>query len=149
MEDSSIDGKSNLNFSVVYYDASENPIDVTALPKGTNFQALVTVSNPGKRGRYSELALTQIFPSGWEIINTRLDDEEDNARAVTHKDIRDDRVMHYFDLKPNEEVVFNVLLNATYEGRYYLPTINVEAMYDNSIYANKSGKWVQVISEDN
>lgn len=149
LEESGLDKKSNLNFSVAYFDTSENSIDVSSLPKGTNFKANVTVSNPGRRGLYSELALTQIFPSGWEIINTRLDDIEDNTGALKHKDIRDDRVMHYFDLKPNEEATFTVLLNATYEGRYYLPMINVEAMYDNSIYANTSGKWIQVVSEGN
>ena len=27
-------------------------------------------------GFYEQMALTQIFPSGWEIINTRLSDNE-------------------------------------------------------------------------
>ena len=141
------DEKSNINFSVDYYDSSDNLLDVSSLTKGTNFYAQVSVSNPGSKGKYTELALTQIFPSGWEIINTRLDDSEENDAAVTYKDIRDDRVMHYFDLKPNQKATFTVLLNASYEGKYYLPMTHVGAMYDNSIYGIKSGKWVQVVSE--
>lgn len=149
LENNSLSKKSNLNFSVEYFDTSDNPIDISTLPKGTNFYAYVKISNPGRMGKYSELALTQIFPSGWEIINTRLDETESSEDALKHKDIRDDRVMHYFDLAPNKEATFKILLNATYEGKYYLPMVNVEAMYDNSIYANKSGKWVQVVSEGN
>lgn len=95
------------------------------------------------------MALTQIFPSGWEIINTRLDGTDVNDSAVTYKDIRDDRVMHYFDLKPKQKAEFTVLLNAAYEGAYYMPMTHVEAMYDNTIYGTKSGKWVQVTSEKN
>ena len=141
------DEKSNISFSVNYYDSSDNLLDVSSLTKGTNFYAKVSVTNPGNKGKYTELALTQIFPSGWEIINTRLDDTEDNDDAVTYKDIRDDRVMHYFDLRSNQRATFNVLLNASYEGEYYLPVTHVGAMYDNSIYGIKSGKWVQVVSE--
>lgn len=143
------DEKSNLNFQIDYFDTSGNPIDVSALTKGTNFSAQVTVSNPGKKGKYTELALTQIFPSGWEIINTRLDETEMNDKTVTYKDIRDDRVMHYFDLNANQKAVFTVLLNATYEGSYYLPTVRAEAMYDNTIYAHQSGKWIQILPEKN
>jgi len=37
------------------------------------------------------------------------------------------------------------LLNATYLGEYYLPTISCEAMYDNGISARKAGRWVKVV----
>ena len=102
----------------------------------------------GKKGRYSDLALTQIFPSGWEIINTRMQNGVEKIPRLNYLDIRDDRVMHYFDLNPNREIVFTVLLNASYEGTYYLPGVRVEAMYDNSIYANQSGRWIQVVPEN-
>jgi hypothetical protein len=35
--------------------------------------AEVTIKNPGVRGMYRNLALSQIFASGWEIRNQRLD----------------------------------------------------------------------------
>jgi len=37
-----------------------------------------------------------------------------------------------------------VLLNASYNGTYYLTGLNCEAMYDNSVSAHISGKWVTV-----
>ena len=85
------------------------------------------------------MALTQIFPSGWEIINTRLDGtdsfyEQDEAE---YRDIRDDRVMTYFDIKQNSRLTYKVLLNASYRGRYYLPAISAEAMYDHTVYSRK------------
>ncbi|MEP1094775.1 MAG: MG2 domain-containing protein [Cyclobacteriaceae bacterium] len=136
----------NINFNIEYLDVNGVPVNVRSLKQGTNFRARVTVTNPGLKGDYNELALTQIFPSGWEIINTRLDGSEESSEAE-YIDIRDDRVMHYFDLKPNKKASFTVLLNAAYQGRYYLPSTSVEAMYDNSIFSNRPGRWVNVVPE--
>ena len=63
----------------------------------------------------------------------------------TYQDIRDDRVLTYFDLKPNEKKTFRMLLSATYEGKFYLPSVHCQAMYDNSINSRKPGKWVEVV----
>jgi hypothetical protein len=89
------------------------------------------------------LALTQVFPSGWEIINERLFGGEAGSQ-YTYRDIRDDRVLTYFSLKMNEEKQFKVKLNATYSGSYFLPPVQCEAMYNNSITANNSGMKVEV-----
>ncbi len=137
----------NIQFNVNYQDTDGNPVNINSLKQGTNFIAQVTVTNPGTRGVYNEMALTQIFPSGWEIINTRLDGSESANLNADYIDIRDDRTMHYFELKPNQKLTFDVLLNASYQGEYYLPSISVEAMYDNAIFANKPGKWVKVIPQ--
>lgn len=97
-------------------------------------------------GNYNELALTQMFPSGWEIINTRINDQ--TTSVVTHglnyQDFRDDRVYSYFDLRAAQQVTVTVLLNATYRGNYYLPATYCEAMYDNTIYAVSPGRRVTV-----
>ncbi len=137
----------NIKLKVNYIDMNGNSVNVNKLAQGSNFKAKVTISNPGQKGIYNELALTQIFPSGWEIINTRLDGSETANSEATYMDIRDDRVMHYFDLDPNQTKTFTVLLNASYKGRYYLPSISVGAMYDNSIFASKVGRWVDVVGK--
>lgn len=137
----------NISFDITYKDQNGNILDISRISQGTNFSAEVSISNPGQRGNYNELALTQIFPSGWEIINTRLDGSEDVNSIAKYMDIRDDRVMHYFDLKPNQKTSFKVSLNAAYQGKYYLPSVSVGAMYDNSIFANKKGRWVEIIGE--
>ena len=53
--------------------------------------------------------------------------------------------LSYFDLKKGERKTFVVLLNASYLGKYYLPTVYCEEMYDNNISARKAGKWVEVV----
>ena len=37
------------------------------------------------------------------------------------------------------------MLNAAYQGRFYLPAVSCEAMYDNSIFARVPGQWVEVV----
>ncbi|MDQ3099901.1 MAG: hypothetical protein M3R08_00820, partial [Bacteroidota bacterium] len=123
-------------------------IDPTNIDQGTDFVALVTLRHPGIGEYYQNLALTQIFPSGWEIRNARLEGTEPAQQEgpYTYRDIRDDRVMTYFDLQQGHEVKYRVLLNASYTGRYYLPGANCEAMYDHTVNARSKGQWVNVVS---
>ena len=142
-----VENASNIGLSVRYTTIEGDELNINDIPQGTDFKAVVTVHNTSAGRNYEELALSQIFPSGWEIINTRLDDTQQyyNQGEAEYQDIRDDRVYTYFDLKSNERKAFTVLLNASYQGRYYLPAVAVEAMYDNSIHANKKGQWVEVV----
>ena len=138
--------ENNLVLSVAYTDVKGNPINPAVLSQGTEFLANVTVKNPGIRGEYQNLALTQIFPSGWEINNLRLTDDENTLKADRgdYQDIRDDRVYTYFGLSPGRTRTFKTVLTASYAGTYYLPGVICEAMYDNSVYAGKKGEVVQV-----
>ena len=136
-----------LGMQVQYANRKGQPLNPDQLKQGTDFVATVTLKNPGKRGYYEQMALTQVFPSGWEIINTRLMGNDSTLRSspYTYRDIRDDRVYTYFNLEESRTVTYQVLLNAAYLGRYYLPAVSCEAMYDNSIHAFAPGKWVEVI----
>jgi len=136
-----------LQVGVSYLNSNGTTVDISKLKQGTDFVAKVTIKNPGTRGYYSEMALSQIFPSGWEILNTRLYNSEGAFKSSFSKymDIRDDRVYHYFDLKQNETLTFYVQLNAAYLGKYYWPGVYAEAMYDNTIAAGVNGKWVEVV----
>ena len=135
-----------LRVNVTYTDRSGNAIDPVTLSQGSDFFAEVSVYNNGTKGIYRDLALSQVFPSGWEILNDRLNEVPGAAtqKGFDYRDIRDDRVYTYFDLGPNESKNFKIALNATYAGKYYLPAVNVEAMYDNTINARIPGKWVDV-----
>jgi uncharacterized protein YfaS (alpha-2-macroglobulin family) len=141
--------ESNLSLNINYADTDGNAIDPTKLEQGQEFVATVTVRNPGVRGNYKNLAINQIFPSGWEINNLRFEGTEDRLKGdkPTYQDIRDDRVYTYFDLNANETKSFKVLLTASYAGTYYLPAVSGEAMYDHSIYARKKGQVVEVVKK--
>ncbi len=138
-----------LQLSVDYYTLKGKPIDVSSLKQGTDFVAQVTLKNPGHRGRYDNMALTQVFPSGWEILNTRMlnNDEVFKSSPSDYRDIRDDRVNTYFSLAERQTVTYYVMLNAAYTGRYYLPATYCEAMYNASINALEKGRWVEVGSQ--
>ncbi|MEI7662663.1 MAG: hypothetical protein WCK34_10710, partial [Bacteroidota bacterium] len=138
---------SNLKISVVYKSMKGDVIKPRSLQQGTNFMAEVTVTNPGLRGEYRQMALSQVFPSGWEVINSRNSDLAQATTAASsfdYQDVRDDRVSTFFELKPAQTKIFRVMLMATYSGRFYLPAARCEAMYDNSISARVAGSWVEV-----
>jgi uncharacterized protein YfaS (alpha-2-macroglobulin family) len=139
--------QSNLNLTVRYTDRNGRAIDPTNLEQGTQFIAEVSVNHPGIRSRYENMALAQVFPSGWEINNLRLDETQQliSNSSFTYQDIRDDRVYTYFNLSARETKTFRILLTATYAGNYYLPAVSCEAMYDRSIYSRIKGKVVEVI----
>lgn len=144
-------GENDLKMTINYTDLNFKKIDPKSIEQGADLIAEVTVMHPGIRDDYQEMALTQIFPSGWEIRNLRMD-EGNNTKVADkpeYQDIRDDRVYSYFDLNKNESKTFRVLLNATYLGDFYLPTVTCEAMYDNEIYAHRAGNWVKVIEAGN
>lgn len=139
--------ESDLALEVNYLDSEGNALDVIQLEQGTDFVAEVRITNPNTRAMtYDELALTQIFPSGWEILNSRVDGFGTQQSSLPeYRDVRDDRVYSYFDLSPKRPQIYTVQLNAAYQGRYYLPAVQCSAMYDESIYANTEGVWVEVV----
>ncbi len=144
--------QNKLKLKIEYKTMNGTKIDPKKLEQSSSFVAEVTISNPGLNGIYKQLALVQIFPSGWEISNSRLSDYAQSATAASdfdYQDIRDDRVYTYFSLNPNKSKTFKVLLNSSYIGKFYLPTLYCEAMYDNTINARIPGSWVEVITLGN
>jgi hypothetical protein len=139
--------ESKLNLSVSYKSLNGTFIDVAKIEQGTDFLAEVKITNGGLYGYFSNMALTQIFPSGWEIINTRIAGMESahEENRPNYRDIRDDRVYTHFNIPSNKTYTYIVSLNAAYLGRFYLPAVSCEAMYDNTIYARNAGKWVEVV----
>jgi len=137
--------QSNLSANVVFKDRKGNILNVTNIKQGTEFAAEVTVRNQ-KNENVENVALTQILPSGFEIVNTRFTDYGDATNNIAdYIDIRDDRTNFYFTLKANETKTFRILLNASYLGNYYLPGLQCEAMYDHNYLARTKGQWISVV----
>lgn len=131
----------NLRLEVSYEDTNGKTIQVNSLKQGTDFVAVVTVANISGNSDYKDVALTHMIPSGWEIYNERMiaGDESSQTGASTarrsaslfdYQDIRDDRVLTYFNLKRGQSKTFKVRLQATYAGTFVLPAIQCEPMYD-------------------
>ena len=136
-----------VSLAVSYVDLNGRPVNVAQLEQGTNFSVVVTVKNPSARG-YNNLVLSEVFPAGWEILNTRFLNEsatDSLSAGVNYQDIRDDRVYSYIDRLPaGSQVTVKINLCAVYPGRFYLPPVYCEAMYDYLIRANTAGQEVTV-----
>lgn len=127
----------NIRMDLKYTDMSGHPITVGKMKQGTDFMAVVSVSNVSGNSDYTHLALTHILPSGWEIYDGR------SKGSYTYQDVRDDRVLTYFDLKKGESKTFTVRLQATYAGDFILPAVQCEAMYDGTVQArSRAGRTV-------
>lgn len=133
------------NLYVKYVDENGKEMDVTSLKQGTEFFANVIVQNVS--GQYlTDMTLSQIFASGWEIFNSRLFNEADDrtAGAFNYQDIRDDRVYTYYNLSSGYSTSFRIRLQAAYCGKFYLPAITNEPMYSPIEQSRTTGYWVEV-----
>jgi uncharacterized protein YfaS (alpha-2-macroglobulin family) len=153
---------SGLAMSVSYSDAAGNAVEVGSLAQGEDVTVEITLRNT-TRENIDNIALTHIVPSGWEIANERLFDAGDgagerdaanrqqefrnqSAARADHVDIRDDRVMQFFHLPAGATIRFQTRINAAYRGRFYLPGIVAEAMYDATKYARTAGRTTEVVA---
>ncbi|MCL1937550.1 MAG: MG2 domain-containing protein [Candidatus Azobacteroides sp.] len=137
----------NLRLNVSYTDLSGKPVDITELKQGSDFVAVVEVANTNSVNDYTDLALTHIIPSGWEIFNEQMTGSENSSTvsdAYTYRDIRDDRVLTYFDLPRGKSKTIKVRLQASYAGSFVLPAILCEAMYDTTTQARTEAGRVKV-----
>ncbi|MBU2951551.1 hypothetical protein KO493_12665 [Tamlana agarivorans] len=133
----------NMTINLAFTDKSGQRVDVSNLSQGTNFVAHIVLGNH-TGSKVNDIALKALFPSGWEIVNSRFNTGSSLNSSMTHEDIRDDRVNFYFDMAPGQEKSFKVLLNASYLGSYYLPGLQAEAMYNPDYFARNKGQWVKV-----
>jgi uncharacterized protein YfaS (alpha-2-macroglobulin family) len=139
-----------IRLAMEYKDMQGHPLDPAGLEQGKDFMAEVRVRHPGGRGNLEQLALTALFPSGWEIRNTRMDTLATAGVAASpfdYQDFRDDRVYTYFNLGVGEEKLYRFVLNAAYLGRFHLPQSRVEAMYASEINARTKGATVEVVPQ--
>ena len=128
---SSVPASSNgLELTIHYKDQNGGSISPASLQQSTTFHAVLTVSNKTMNA-VDNVAVTHIVPAGWEILSSKP------SNSVSYQDQRDDRLLSYIDrLAQGASVTIDVTLSATYAGKYYLPAIHAEAMYDNQISGN-------------
>ncbi|HEX2958036.1 MAG TPA: MG2 domain-containing protein [Chitinispirillaceae bacterium] len=142
--------RKNMEITRNFYDDDGNPITLEDISQGEPFWVRYQVQ--GTTGETIEnIALSSMFPSGWEIINYRLEGLEYPewitnfyASDGTYMDIRDDRVNWFFDLNDGGSFNCVVKINPSFKGNYRLPPISVEAMYSPDYFARLQGDKVKV-----
>jgi len=138
----------NLSMKTKYTTMEGAPLDITSIKVGTDFIVQTTVTNPATRkSNVRDIALHQVFPSGWEIQNDRISGAQTIVKndQYDYRDIRDVRVYTFFNLNGRSSKTFRTVLTATYPGQYYMPDNKCEAMYDKEIRAREAGQIVNVI----
>jgi len=140
--------KKNLSLKAKYLNIAGKEISPDKLSQGTDFVVQITVTNPGTFTTHlDQMALSYLFPSGWEMSNQRMDQFEGrfNSSAAEYEDYRDDRVNIFFSM---DRGVWNYyfVMTATYAGKYWLPDIMCEAMYSHQVRARLPGRWVEVLA---
>ncbi|MDR2965082.1 MAG: alpha-2-macroglobulin [Treponema sp.] len=122
-----------LALTVEYRNSEGTRIDPSSLKLGEDMEVTVRVRNSYAQS-VEEVAVIIPVPASWEIVNTRLAGDSSSA-SHRYQDIRDDRVMTYFNLNRNEERTIRFRVNKAYEGTFFRPAIHAYAMYDESIRA--------------
>ncbi|MBP5218976.1 MAG: alpha-2-macroglobulin [Bacteroidales bacterium] len=133
-----------ISLTVNYISNGGQALSPYVIPQGTDFTSILTVSNVSGVKDYTNLALTEAIPSGWEIFNDRLAGGEAGRIDYSYRDIRDDRVIWFFDLPKGTAKTFRVKLHAAYEGEFVLPAVKCEAMYDSKVSANTASGTAKV-----
>jgi uncharacterized protein YfaS (alpha-2-macroglobulin family) len=151
LKDQSVALQKNLSLKVSWLDESGNSINPQNLKQGATFFGKFSVKNTSQLSNVSELALVQVIPSGWQVENTRINStllpdwaRSWNLNKEKYLDIRDDRIMWFFNLTRDETLDFVVKLNCVSAGEFWLPGTLLEAMYNNDYKATTEGKKVYV-----
>jgi uncharacterized protein YfaS (alpha-2-macroglobulin family) len=131
--------QAGLSIRVEYRDEDGDLTSPEALGLGEDMEVRVTVRNETRRKVY-EIALVHPLPASLELVNNRLaGGSGGGSSSFKYQDIRDDRVMTYFDLDGGQSKTVRFRVNKTYGGTYYRPAIHGYAMYDESIRALEPG----------
>ncbi len=119
-----------LNIECSYYDNSGNVIDLRKpVAQGTIIRAILTIKPSVS---ISNLALNYLLPAGFELDNPRLDDGDQNISNGIVNDVRDDRLVIFFD-RLTREISYGFRLRAVSKGTFAVPQISAFGMYDSSV----------------
>lgn len=136
-----------ISMQIKYVGQNGAALNYKDLMQGTSFTMIVEVTNLNSNQSYTNMALSQILPGGWEIVSTRYAGISEGLKNYTYQDIRDDRMLTFFDLGKGETKQFYCRIQASYAGVYYMPATVCEAMYDASVYARTTASEIKIKQE--
>ncbi len=154
-------GGEKLQITRSHLAADGSAIDLEHMKVGELVYAQVRVKNTSSDPVYNVI-LQDRFPAGWEIENPRLgrgalpdwakasngDDDDDSVKTraweVEYMYVRDDRLEAFGTIQAGETVEMVYALRAVTAGRFTMPPVEAEAMYDARIWARGAGGLVSV-----
>ncbi|MGB3093145.1 MAG: MG2 domain-containing protein, partial [Candidatus Zixiibacteriota bacterium] len=124
----------DLEVSRAYMDRWGYPIDYDNITQGDIVVARITMT--ATADNLDNVIITDMLPAGLEIENPRLGSRNvikwigKKTIVPDYMDIRDDRLNVYLNLRKGKTVQFCYTLRAVTMGRFVLPPVKGEAMYD-------------------
>lgn len=130
----------------VYTDVRGGPVDLSSVAPGSLVRVALAVRRPAGAPELRYVAITDRVPAGFEAVQPELatvahvpdldsrhplhDLLTNDGGGASHAELRDDRVLLYFD-HPNEDAVAaSYVLRATTPGRFLAPPAAAELMYE-------------------
>jgi uncharacterized protein YfaS (alpha-2-macroglobulin family) len=123
-----------LEVNRVYMDRWGHPIDYDNITQGDIVVAKITMT--ATADNLDNVIISDMLPAGLEIENPRLGSRNviewigKKTIVPDYMDIRDDRLNIYLNLRKGDAVQFYYTLRAVTAGRFVLPPVKGEAMYD-------------------
>ena len=124
----------------VFLDRDGNPQNLDTVRQGDLIVIRTRVRSVA--GPVQNVVVSNLLPSGLEVENPRLDTTEtlpwiaSAGKKPDHVDLRDDRILMFLDLPANAWQSAYALVRAVTPGRFRLPPIQAEAMYDGALRAS-------------
>ena len=120
----------NINVECVYFDEDGNALNLAQpVAHGKVIQVILTLK-PSMT--INNLALNYLLPAGFELENPRLEDGGESSGYGVVNDIRDDRLVLFFDRLSGERS-YGFKIRAVTRGTFKVPQISAYGMYDASV----------------
>ncbi len=109
------------------------------------------ISLTGMERSAENIVITDMLPAGFEIENPRLSTSTElqwkpkNPVDVQYLDIRDDRLLLFTNLQANSTREFYYMLRVVNKGKFQLPVIGAEAMYDPEFHSYNGAGVMKVV----
>lgn len=94
-------------------------------------------------GKSADCVIADLLPGGAELIFDRDGQERPTSEKIRNVDRREDRILVYASLD-NEPLKFSYKIRAAAKGKYHIPPIRGEAMYDQAVYGQGSGGTLEI-----
>ncbi|MEJ2616596.1 MAG: hypothetical protein P8Z35_16690, partial [Ignavibacteriaceae bacterium] len=135
-----------------YYDyRSGYPIQNNNFEQGQLIVCKISLEGSDKSAE--NIVITDLLPAGFEIENPRLSASTElkwktkNPINVQYMDIRDDRLLLFTNLDRFVKREFYYMLRVVSKGKFQLPVIGAEAMYDPEFHSYNGAGVVEVKGE--
>ncbi len=120
------------------------PANLAAVKQNDRF--IVRLSGEMSDNRARLMALLDLLPAGFEIENARLGRgvklewaTAEDMWQVDFQNMRDDRVEAFGHLPPNTAKKIVSSVRAVTSGKFSIPPVEAEAMYDPTLWARAQG----------